>query len=64
MRHICLQDKQNKITYYPKGSHNLLPEPEMTHVSFLHEGDGEPTILGAKYERCVYETVEGPSLNG
>ena len=27
-----------------------LREPGMTYVSFLHEGDGELTILGAKYE--------------
>ena len=50
MRRICLRDKQNKITYYPEGSHKVLPEPGMTYVSFLHEGDGELTILGAKYE--------------
>ena len=48
MRRICLRDKQNKITYYPEGSHKVLPEPGMTYVSFLHEGDGELTILGAK----------------
>lgn len=50
MRRICLRDKQNKITYYPEGSHKVLPEPGMTYVSFLHEGDGELTILGAKYD--------------
>ena len=27
MRRICLRDKQNKITYYPEGSHKVLPEP-------------------------------------
>ena len=71
MRRICLRDKQNKITYYPEGSHKVLPEPGMTYVSFLHEGDGELTILGAKYEltsmnyfqKKIYssnEFVDGP----
>ena len=71
MRNICLRDKQNKITYYSEGSHKVLPEPGMTYVSFLHEGDGELTILGAKYEltsmnyfqKKIYssnEFVDGP----
>ena len=71
MRRICLRDKQNKITYYPEGSHKVLQEPGMTYVSFLHEGDGELTILGAKYEltsmnyfqKKIYssnEFVDGP----
>ncbi len=71
MRRICLRDKQNKITYYSEGSHKVLPEPGMTYVSFLHEGDGELTILGAKYEltsmnyfqKKIYssnEFVDGP----
>ena len=71
MRSICLRDKQNKITYYSEGSHKVLPEPGMTYVSFLHEGDGELTILGAKYEltsmnyfqKKIYssnEFVDGP----
>ena len=49
----CSDDEEltdSKITYYPEGSHKVLPEPGMTYVSFLHEGDGELTILGAKYE--------------
>jgi len=57
MRRICLRDKQNKITYYPEGSHKVLPEPGMTYVSFLHEGDGELTILGAKYELFPEENL-------
>ena len=71
MRCICLRDKQNKITYYPEGSHKVLPEPGMTYVSFLHEGDGKLMILGAKYEltnmnyfqKKIYssnEFVDGP----
>ena len=38
----CSDDEEltdSKITYYPEGSHKVLPEPGMTYVSFLHEGD-------------------------
>ena len=50
MSRICLRDKQNKVTYCPEGKHDIFPEPGMTYVSFLQEGTGELTILGAKYE--------------
>ena len=71
MDRICLRDKQNKITYCSEGKHEFLPEPDMTYISFLQEGDGELTILGAKYEltsmnyfqKKIYssnEFVDGP----
>lgn len=50
MSRICLRDKQNKVTYCPEGKHDIFPESGMTYVSFLQEGTGELTILGAKYE--------------
>ena len=71
MNRICLRDKQNKITYCSEGKHEFFPEPDMTYISFLQEGAGELTILGAKYEltsrnyfqKKIYssnEFVDGP----
>lgn len=49
MRQITLRDKQNSIQFYPAGTCQVLPEAEMTYVSFMADGDADLTIEGAKY---------------
>lgn len=50
MRQITLQDEQNSVYFYPKGTHHILPKRGMTYVSFMAESDASLTIKGAKYE--------------
>lgn len=49
MEQIILRDPQNQISYRPAGKHQLFPKNE-TYISFMLEGEGELTIIGAKYE--------------
>lgn len=50
MSQIRLEDSQNRMIYRPSGCHQIAPENSMTYVSFLHEGQGQLEIIGAKYE--------------
>lgn len=49
MRQIELVDKLNLVRFYPAGQHRLLPQKDMTYVSFMPEGGGRLSIWGAKY---------------
>lgn len=49
MRQFFLRDQQNHISYYPKGSHLIMPEPQLPYVAFMTSGEGALEILGAKY---------------
>lgn len=50
MRQLTLRDEQNVVQFYPAGSNLILPEKEMTYVSFVADGDADLTIKGGKYE--------------
>lgn len=49
MQQITLLDKQNHVTFYPSGQHQILPIPEMRYIAFMSEG-GKMQIRHAKFE--------------
>lgn len=66
MRQISLEDRQNKVIYYPAGCHQVHKIPDYHYVAFLVEGRGRLTISDAKYnlnsqnffERKLYASNE------
>lgn len=50
MRQLRLCDAQNRVSYYPRGEHQIGPGLDATYISFMLSGEGRLTILDAKYE--------------
>lgn len=49
MEQIQLVDEQNRLVFRPAGTHEIQPDPTMTHVGFMPVGEGRLEITGAKY---------------